>query len=454
MPQVSCAAVGLLLLAATALAGCSGGGRDAAPVHATYACTLCPPVLVDANQARSHFENILAVSPADPDHWATASMSTLGTEPQVVEVHSTWDAGRTWSAAPLPYGDRVPVDHPLRAVTVLADPSILIAPDDTTVVYVGVGLASAGAAGTYAPTVNTLFSARSTDGGRTFPADGVRVLSQSAVPLQDFADYPKTAMDGDGRILAMWGHADIPGSGGAERFLASQGDPNQAGNIEVRFAVSDDAGDSWSPPAFVYDSDTAVYYSPVPAILADGSFLVMPSEELEPAPGGPVYASRSTDGGRTWSWHPTPMRAIGFGAAVAGHTGSRIYYTYYEGDATWAFPTIAWADSDEGPWTMLRLTDVPSERSAIYPPAAVDGDGVLHALYTWRPEGSAHSETRMAHVTADGQRLPDSILEANDRGERVFGHHFGLAALPQGAAATWIANGAPWELVAGAVGPA
>lgn len=449
------AATALLLLSAALLAGCSGrdaGDGDAGPL--AYVCDLCPAVTVDGTEGRSHFENILAVSPTNDRHWATASMATDGTEPQVVRVYSTFDAGRTWSVADLPYGDRVPLDHPMRTVTVLADPSILIAPDDTTVVYVGVGLTSAGAAGTYAPTVNTLFSARSTDGGRTFPADGVRILSQSFVPLQDFSDYPKTAMGHDGRMLAMWGNADIPGSGGAERLLASQGDSNQAGNIEVRFSVSDDGGDTWTPPAFVYESTDTVYYSPVPAILADGSWVVMPSEELEPAPGGPVYASRSTDQGKTWSWHETPMVAIGFGAAFAGNAGSRIYYTYYEGDPTWAFPTVAWADSDEGPWTVVRLTDVPSERSAIYPPAAVDGRGVLHALYTLRTEGSAHSETRMAHITSDGQRLPDTVLERNDRGERTFGHHVGVAALPSGAAATFHANGAPWDLVAASVRPA
>ncbi|MHB1260860.1 MAG: sialidase family protein [Thermoplasmatota archaeon] len=435
------------LVLAAAFAGCS---NDQAPTQtAVYGCVLCPPVVIDSGD-HSHFENILAVSPIDADHWAVASMYTAGTGPQTVEVYSSWDAGATWTGATLPYGDRVPVDHPLRSVTVLADPSLVIAPDDTTLVFVGVGLTSAGAAGTYAPTFNTLFSARSTDGGRTFPADGVRILSQSYVPLQDFSDYPKTAMGHDGRILAMWGNADIPGSGGLERFLASQGDSNQAGNIEVRFSVSDDAGDSWTPPAFVYDSTHTVYYSPVPAILGDGSWVVMPSEELVLAPGGPVYVSRSTDEGRTWSWHETPMIAIGFGAAVGG-PGSRMYYTYYEGATDFAFPTVAWADSEEGPWTLRRLSDVPTERSAIYPSAAVDGRGVLHALYTWRPEGSDHSETRMAQFTPDGERLADVVLEQNDRGERTFGHHFGVAALPDGAAATWNGNGAPWDLVAGAV---
>jgi hypothetical protein len=437
-----------LLVVAAALAGCATQER---PVEqATYACAICPPLSIDGGD-HSHFENILAASPSDPDHWVTASMYTAGTEPQVVEVYSTWDAGRTWTAATIPYGDRVPVDHPMRTVSVLADPSILIAPDDTTVVYVGVGLTSAGAAGTYAPTVNTLFSARSTDGGRTFPVDGVRILSQSFVPLQDFSDYPKTTMDRDGRILAMWGNADIPGSGGAERLLASQGDSNQAGNIEVRFSVSDDGGDSWSPPAFVYESTDTVYYSPVPAILADGSWVVMPSEQLEPAPGGPVYVSRSTDEGRTWSWHETPMVAIGFGAAVGGQSGSRIYYTYYEGDPDFAWPTLAWADGPEGPWTMRRLTDQPTERSSIYPPTAVDGHGVVHALYTWRPEGATRSETRMALFTPEGDRLPDVLMDQNDRGDRAFGHHFGMAALPDGVAATWIAGGAPWDLVVGHV---
>lgn len=446
-------ALTLLLASAALLAGCSGkDGADGAADLPSYACLLCPPVVVDGTEDRSHFENILAVSPADPDHWAAASMYTQGTGPQVVEVYSTFDAGRTWSAASLPYGDRVPLDHPLRTVTVLADPSLLIAPDDMTVVFVGVGLSSAGGAGTYAPAFNTLFSARSTDGGHTFPADGVRILSQSSIPLQDFSDYPKTTLGKDGRMLAMWGNADIPGDGGAERLLASQGQAEQSGNIEVRFSVSDDFGDSWTPPAFVYDSTDTVFYSPVPAILADGSWVVMPSEELEPAPGGPVYVSRSTDEGRTWSWHETPMVAIGFGAAVAGTSGSRIYYTYYEGAPDFGFPTVAWADSEEGPWTMVRLSDVPTERSAIYPPAAVDGDGVLHAMYTWHPEGSNHSETRMAQFTADGKRLPDVVLDSNDRGDRTFGHHFGLAALPHGAAATWNGNGAPWDLVAGSVG--
>ncbi len=442
-------AAALLLLACLLLAGC--GGKDGAPSSPqAYVCGLCPPVVVDGAEGRSHFEDILAVSPADADHWAVASMSTQGTGPQVVEVYSTWDGGRTWSSAPLPYGDRVPADHPLRAVTVLADPSVLIAPDGTTVVYVGVGLTSAGAQGTYAPAFNTLFSARSTDGGRTFPPEGVRILQRSLVPLQDVADFPKTALASDGRIVAMWGSGDIPSAEGGPRFIADQ-DVAAASNIQVYVSASGDGGDTWSSPRFVYQAGPTVYYSPVPAVLADGSWAVMPSEELRTDPGGPVYVMRSTDDGATWSWHATPMVALGFGAALGGHSGSRLYYTYYEGGADYGLPTLAWADSEEGPWTILRLSDGPTERSSIYPPAAVDGDGVVHVLYTWHPEGTSHSETRMAQVTPDGQRLPDVVLEQDDRGDRTFGHHFGVAALPHGAAAAWIANGSPWDLVAAKV---
>jgi hypothetical protein len=58
---------------------------------------------------------------------------------------------------------------------------------------------------------------------------------------------------------------------------------------------------------------------------------------------------------------------------------------------------------------------------------------------------------RVAAFDASDQRLPDVIVEQNDRGDRVFGHHFGMAALPDGVAATWIAGGAPWDLAAGRV---
>lgn len=434
-------AAGLLLSALAA--GCMGPEADAGgdgPVAAAYACAGCPWV-ADADPGRGHFEMFLASSPADGRHLVAAACTFDGERFQVT-AHASFDQGRTWSVAELPYGPRVPPAHPLATANFAADPGVAIGPDGKTVVVAAVALTTVPVAPLRGnvPVQSQMFVAVSTDGGRTFPAEGVHVLQGSvqAYPaVQDFSDHPRVVAGADGAFLVMWGSLDLPDPLQAARFLATR-DPVLITSLEVRFSASGDGGRTWSAPALAYRDSDLHYYPPSPVILPDGSWLVMPSEYNGGE--GKAYASRSADGGATWSWDATPMVvAGGFGTPAAGPDG-RLHFSYNARPADGAegvVPMLATAGGPAGPWTVRALTDGPTTlRAGIENMVAVDAQGVAHVSYVWLPAGADVGELRVTSVRPDGS-LEHTVLEPGVGRDRVFGHYQGLAPLEAGAAAAW-----------------
>lgn len=429
------------LVALVVLAGCADPGADAGSGKAAYGCDRCL-LPADDDPTRGHFENFLAVSPSDDRHLVVAACTFDGERFQTT-AHATFDQGRTWSVAELPYGPRVDPTHPLATVNFAADPGVAISPDGQTVVVSAVGLSSVPAAALRGnvPYQSVMFTARSDDGGRTFPPENVHVFEGSvqAYPaVQDFSDHPRIVAGADGTFLVMWGSLDLPSPLHAQRFLATQ-DVVLATSLEVRFSSSSDGGRTWSAPAIAYRDTDFHYYPPSPVILADGSWAVVPNQYNGGE--GKVFFSSSGDQGRTWSWEETPMRVSGFGTPAVDPASGRLYYSYNEpaGESLQVVrPMLAVADGPGAPWTVHALTDGPTTRRAgIENMVAVDGRGVPHVLYVWFPEGAAAGELRVASLDPE-RGLLNTTLEAGIGADRVFGHYMGLAPLAAGGAmATW-----------------
>ena len=454
----ACMAAGLAL---ALLAGCTEAPAPPAEVGA-YGCTDCLRT-ADDDPARGHFENFLAVSPADDNHLVVAACTFDGERFQVT-AHTSFDQGRTWDVAELPYGERVPIDHPLRTINFAADPGVAISPDGNTVVVAAVGLTSIPVEEPNGnlPFQSIMFVARSDDGGRTFPPEGAHVLqgSPQAYPaVQDFSDHPRIVVGADGTFLVMWGSLDLPSPFALARFLETQ-DVLLASTLEVRFSSSRD-GRTWTESAIAYQDTDQHYYPPSPIILRDGTWAVMPNEYN--GGDGDVHFSRSTDQGATWSWDPTPMKVLGgFGTPASSRVDDRLFYSYNaapDAGAEGVRPMLAVSDGPGLPWTVHALTDQPTlKRIGIENMVAVDGRGVAHVLYTWRGADDATAAVRVSSFHPDG-RVTHTTLEPGVAADRSFGHYVGLDATTDGAIGTWpvasIPPGRIWEadkpLIAGVV---
>lgn len=438
-----------VLVGSLLLAGCMAPPGQG--VEGQYACTACGWT-ADDDAGRSHFENYLAVSPADDRHLVVAACTFDGQRFQTT-AHVSFDQGATWAVAQLPYGERVPPTHPLASINFAADPGVAVSPDGQTVVVSAVGLTTVPVEqlSGNVPLQSTMFVARSDDGGRTFPADGVTILQTSvqAYPaVQDFSDHPRITVGEDGTFLVMWGSLDLPDPTKAARFLATQ-DVVLATSLEVRFAASPDGGRTWSGPAVAYADTDLHYYPPSPVILPDGRWMVMPNEYNGGA--GHVKLSVSADAGATWGWEETPMLASGFGTAAAAPDG-RIAYSYNEkvGDAVGVLPVLpklAVAAGPGEPWTVLQLTEGPmAKRLGIENMVAIDGRGAIHVLYLWHPEGASAGEVRVATLHPDGT-LTHAVVEAGVGEGRAFGHYVGFGGTAHGAVATFpVADAVPGQL--------
>jgi hypothetical protein len=427
--------VGLILLA-----GCSGEPQP--PEAGAYACERCLWT-ADDGATRSHFETFLASSPVDDQHLVAASSWFDGERFQVTTLTS-FDQGRTWSVAELPYGDDMPVGHPLATINFAGDPGVAISPDGHTVVVSAVGLTTVPAQQLQGnvPVQDVMFVARSDDGGRTFPPENAVVLQQAAQAypaVQEFSDHPRIVAAADGTFLVMWGSLDLPDPTRAARFVQTQ-DVLLASSLEVRYSTSTDGGRTWSAPAVAYRDTDLHYYPPSPVILPDGRWLLMPNEYN--GGDGDVFVSVSDDKGASWSWDPTPMKASGFGTPAVTPDG-RLAYSYNElvrggsSPVLPVLPRLAVAAGPGEPWTEHALTDEPmAKRMGIENMVVADGRGAIHVLYEWMPSGATQGELRLATLHPDGTLTQTTVETALDP-ERGFGHYVGLAGTATGAVGTW-----------------
>jgi hypothetical protein len=128
------------------------------------------------------------------------------------------------------------------------------------------------------PACSDMYYRRSDDGGVTWTTP-----QNLANTLDDGENRPQIAIDGQGRIHAVWDQGvDWYASAGVPKYSV--------------YRRSDDGGNSWSP-AVLFGSPEAPVQQIAIAVAADGNPLVVYRSALKPT----IYYQRSSDGGTTWS---------------------------------------------------------------------------------------------------------------------------------------------------------
>jgi hypothetical protein len=249
---------GTTLTRAALLASLFLAARTAAPARAEYAAYTNVQVNTLPNNPE---ETAIAINPTDP-------ANVLGVAQTPCRFYPSFDGGATWAEG------------------TLSDPYQL---GDPSVIFDIFGHAYYCYIGTW--THSGIFINKSTDGGRTWRANGTPVIQHVGdVPFED-KSYPVsdwTNGPGRGNIYVSWTQFDHYGS-------TSPGDSSR-----ILFSRSIDRGDTYSTPIRLsdhggdaVDSDLTVEGA-MPAVGPDGTVYVAWS-----GPRG-IEFDRSTDGGITF----------------------------------------------------------------------------------------------------------------------------------------------------------
>lgn len=446
-----------------ALAGCIGPASETADpsglLDALPSLACLSPCDVALEQGKgSASEPTVAVNPRDPLHLVAGSIQWEPLGPGVdrawLVAHVSRDGGATWETRRLPGGLDVPPNHPLAGATQMADPWVGILPDGT-VLYAGLAFHGARmqpAGGLLFPLVDlSAFVARSTDGGLTYP--DVNVLERGAGgfswviagPAEEavftpgaYADSTRLATGPEGTALLVWDWARIPSPD-----LTLEGF-----DIYLHAAVSTDSGRTWSQPVQLPQLWAT---NAAPAIAPDGTFYVGHDGG---ASEGEMSLAVSKDRGSTWD-----VRPIGtdnaednvYLALVSREDGLRLVVTYVQAlEDGLGVPVLRWSDDEGATWSEPLPLDEPGRAGRMLPNLAADAQGRVVAGYYY-PVGETEEEEFRA-VAWDGQALegPVALNQEPMAPGSIKLHYVGVAGLPEGAFAVWIAGDSPATAVHGA----
>lgn len=424
-----------LLLVSTALgAGCfspaASAPADALPEVAPGLSCPAPCKSLVAPAAYGTREPVVVADPRDPSHLLAASMvldvmaEAAGTFR--LDLHESRDAGATWTTAryPLPtMEDGVPA-------TQTYDPALAFLPDGTAVLggvaiegaYFLLGMAQGGA---------RVFSARSQEGGPAFAdartverGEGVeaRSLVAGAAALRA-PDKPSLAAGPDGALLMAYG-------------VRSQATPADAGRAALALSVSRDGAGSWAPvappptegdafPGAVVVARDAWYVAFVtfdPARLSERDFACW-------------LAVSADEGG---SWDTRPLGACDWLPALAERDGA-LSVVVSAPAAAGSQPTLLRSRDRGATWDAPLALDTPEAEGETIPTALALPDGALVATYFHAlPDGG--TSFRAVAVRGGAVSAPVVLDERLSRAPTRYGEYFGLAPVPGGAVATWVAD--------------
>jgi BNR repeat-like domain len=401
----------------------------------------CPGALFDdTNITGYELEPALTVNPKTPRNIIASWKQDAGpvTPGRTDLVASSRDGGKTWKRSTIP-GLTVCTGGTADAAS---DPWLSAGPDGT-VYFIG-----AAASFSSLPPPVAFLSSRSRNGGRTWSRVATVASPDPRNDKPEITADPRVA----GRAYAIWSNWD-------HEFIFPFAN-------QLRFSRTDDGGRTWSDAA-VIDSPppNAIDLSSVILVLPNGTLLaVFQRQDFFPdfTATQEYMASRSSDGGRTWSppveIATMPIQPLfdpetgderpqpGFHSAAVARDGT-IYVTW-ERAISATSGAIDVARSRDGGRTW-RVAALPGVRAFAFEPAvAVNKDGTVgmiwYDLRRDRPGDAAltadlwfaHSHNRGRSWRQTHVAGPTDLRTAPLPRHNYFGEYQGLAALRRGAFAT------------------
>jgi hypothetical protein len=412
------------------LAGCLQANPE--PQRPTLSCAAACFEVVGEGHGR-YWEPHIAVDPRDDDHVA-AAVALLRRDPTSAGPESfqddllvlrSRDGGATWSETLIPHGPTAPSGHPLATSLALADPNVAFLPDGTLLVS---GLAYSyvsGGVAAYAQGFRA-WIARIPDSGEpdiTVVAEDLGFASLGALGHRGLL---ANAPDAPTLVVAPDGTVHMS----YRRMVqATPAEPESSVMMATR---STDGGRTWSPEVVVPTGRNAVASSLVATL--QGSLLAAVggwgTGGIGDSTGGYQMVARSGDGGQTWTLAELDderLPSFGWWPAVGVSTAG-VHAAYA-------------ADAGEG---RERLLLVHSSEMAAAPAAGamiptLSGDG-RSAVLTWfepQTDGAVHFRARLL----DGRGLSSAVtMDATLQDDAAsLGEYFGVAVAGQKAWTVWTA---------------
>ncbi len=236
-------------------------------------------------------------------------------------------------------------------------------------------------------TIREIAFSRSTDHGLTFGPAAILNTDFATdednffdSKIEEFDFVPSLAADTTGRFIAVWSRSTLGGE-----------------NVVV--AHSDDLGASWTPPAIL-----AANNGRSPGIATDGQgtwIIVWPGHHAGGQTYADIYATRSADGGNTWS--PPAVLVADAAGNAPGVSETHVFWSGGTWVVTWVtsgFDTNTQQEADRDTfvsrstdgglgWSMPSALDADDQTNAFSPRLASDGAG--NWIASWGASGTGTS---------------------------------------------------------------
>jgi hypothetical protein len=332
----------------------------------------------------------------------------------------------------------------------MADPEILILADGT-VLYAGIAgqAADSDATGAFLVSGLSLYVARSTDGGLSYPdvaivAQGKGAIAGVYTPATgdqgagyfDDSDKPGIAMGPDGTLIAVWSHIQSPPTDELGRLNRN----------DVVYSVSKDGGKTWSPPGLVAKGGGGREIDGgAPAIGHDGVYYVASWDFSK----NEAILATSKDQGATWalqSLGPThAFPTIRVHALPGGKDRITIAYSIGGGSKP-ETPALVTSDDGGTTWTKPLLLDSPEAPGYIAPAMDLDAQGRAWVGF-FHPKGDGSQNDYRVAMVDNGSVVGPIVVSSSSIGAETrgltLGHYMGLASLPDGALPVWVSGTSP-----------
>lgn len=430
------------------LAGCVGGDAPHAASPAALACPA-PCARELASSTARLWEPHVAADPRDPAH-LVAAVAVLRFEPSGSSfandmlVAVSRDAGATWSATTLPHGPDAGPDHPLAGARALADPNVAFLPDGTTLVS-GLGYNFGASPVGVAGQGFRIFVARSADGGASFPEIAV-VEEDAGLATISPAGHRAILLEGPDAPTMAVAPSGVVHLSWRRMVQATPAEPERSIMVASR---SEDGGRTWSAPTQI---DTG------------GRNAV--ASQLVAAPDGTLYAAvgawgtggvteaqetfqmlaRSLDDGRSWETVVVDSESVPNVAwfPTLGLSSAGLHVAYAQADEEGRERVLVRNSTDRGAsFGPAWPATEPGSVGAAMPTLAGNGG---RAYLTWFSPHEAGNRLYARSFDADGATPPLLLDDSLREDATSLGEYFGIALAQERAFPVWTTGSDPSAL--------